>query len=136
MFRIRRVADDTSPEDRNAIEQVQQILRDQFATVAEKQVRALPIGLRDPLAVGFRTVLFVAEQRTEVTGFAQLLHAPDLKFCFLDFISDTGALYDRIRNQTVALDAVGIFLAALPDDPAVCRDSALIRQNAARLRRV
>src|SRR5690606_26892841 len=72
-----------------------------------------------------------------------LLHDAALRFCYLDFISAAqgrtgggigGALYERARDEALALDTVGIFLEALPDDPALCRDRTLLKQNAARLR--
>ena len=144
MFRIRRIHDDAVPEDARAIEQVQQILRAQFPGVDRAKVEAIPSALRDPTARGFRTILFVAERsRGLVKGFALLLHAPDLDFCYLDFMASGttrtgggigGALYQRARDEALALGAVGVFFEALPDDPALCRDPATVRQNAARLR--
>ena len=143
MFRIRRIPDDTAPHDAAALAQVQQILREQFPDVPESKIRRVPMALRDPMTLRFRSILFVAEQRSEVIGFALLLHAPDLNFCFLDYIATLkagsgrgvgGALYERTRDEAVALDAVGIFLEALPDDPQLCPGADRQRQNAARLR--
>lgn len=144
MFRIRRIYDDAAPEDRESITRVQEILRAQFPLISNHTVEALPQSLRDPLKSRFRSILFLAQRRRNpVVGFALLLHAPDLHFCYLDFISTQpgrtgggvgGALYERVRDEAVALDAVGIFLEALPDDPALCPDRALLRQNEARLR--
>jgi acetoin utilization deacetylase AcuC-like enzyme/GNAT superfamily N-acetyltransferase len=144
MLRIRRVYDDVNPRDRAAVEGAQRILRERFPGVAETAVEALPRQLRNPLSHRFRSILFVAESgRGRVLGFALLRHAPDLDFCYLDFISAEagqagrgigGALYERIREEAAALGAVGIFMEALPDDPALCRDPAACRQNAARLR--
>jgi acetoin utilization deacetylase AcuC-like enzyme len=142
MFRIRRVYDDDAPDDRAAIVQAQQILRAQFAGVREATVEKLPALLRDPPA-DFRPILFVAERSRGIRGFALLMHAPDLHFCYLDFISAAreltgggigGALYLRARDQAIALRSIGIFLEALPDDPALCPDPETLRQNAARLR--
>jgi hypothetical protein len=81
--------------------------------------------------------------KARVKGFALLQHASDHKFCYLDFISaaprGTGAgvgslLYARVRQEAEALDAIGIFMECLPDDPALCKDAGLLKQNAARLR--
>lgn len=143
MFRIRRVFDDVSADDRVVVARVQEILRTQFPGLDESKVRALGASLRDPVRSAFRAILFVAERRQDVLGFALLLHDAELKFCFLDFVSAAqgrtgggigGALYMRARDEALALDAIGIFLEALPDDPALCRDPAVLRQNAARLR--
>ena len=144
MFRIRRIYDDILKPDREAIAQVQSIIRDQFPMVAEKDVAHLPEVLRNPLKHRFRPILFVAEDvRGGVRGFALVLHAPDLNFAYLDFISTTrkatgrgigGALYERIREEAAALGAVGLFFECLPDDPAVCRVPAILAQNADRLR--
>ncbi|MDD3642011.1 MAG: histone deacetylase family protein [Candidatus Krumholzibacteria bacterium] len=144
MFRIRRINDDLLPIDQTAIRQVQEILRTQFWGVPRSEIGSLPSHLRDPLKFGFRTILFVADdERGRVQGFALMQHATDLKFCFLDFISAAkrltgrgvgGALYDTVRETSLQLGAVGLFCECLPDDPALCGDPQVLRQNAARLR--
>lgn len=144
MFRIRRIYDTTLPEDRELLGQVQEILARQFPLLDPEDVCKLPGQLRDPLKYRFRTALFVAEDgRGRVRGFAMLLHAPDLEFCYLDFISTAedragrgigSALYERVREEARNLGAVGLFMECLPDDPEVCRDPRLLQQNAARLR--
>ncbi len=144
MFRIRRIYEDSSPEDRAALAQVHEILRSQFAAVPELKISHLADQLRDPGGgSGFRSILFVAERPRGVRGFAMLLHATDLRFCYLDFISTVrertgggigGALYQRSRDEALALNTVGIFMEALPDDPALCPNPDVLRQNRARLR--
>jgi acetoin utilization deacetylase AcuC-like enzyme/GNAT superfamily N-acetyltransferase len=143
MFRIRRIPDDTAPHDAAALAQVQQVLREQFPDLPEAEVRRVPLALRDPMTLRFRSILFVAEQKGQVIGFALLLHAPDVNFCYLDFIATVkaasgrgagGALYERVRDESVSLGVIGIFMEALPDDPHLCPGSERLRQNAARLR--
>ncbi len=143
MFRIRRIYDNTLAVDQEAIGQVQRILRLQFAGLPEKSISDLSRKLADPLKYRLRTILFVAEDsRGKVKGFALLNHAPDLHFCYLDFISVDvtssggigGALYARVRDEARRLKTSGIFLECLPDDPALCRDKTVLRQNKARLR--
>ncbi|MHB1170664.1 MAG: GNAT family N-acetyltransferase, partial [Longimicrobiales bacterium] len=133
MFRIRRVFDHVMPEDRAVVEHVQEILRAQFSSLPESKVQELGAMLGSPVPGEFRPILFVAERRSEVLGFALLLHDPKLRFCYLDFMSAGkgrtgggigGALYTRLRDEALALDAVGILLEALPDDPALCSDPA------------
>jgi len=81
--------------------------------------------------------------RGRVIGFALLFHEPILKFCYLDYISaasqKTGrgigsALYERVREECLALDVMGLFMECLPDDPKLSPDPVIRRQNAARLR--
>ncbi|MFH1993039.1 MAG: histone deacetylase family protein [Pseudomonadota bacterium] len=144
MFRIRRIYDDTLAADQEVIAQVQSILREQFPLLSEKNITELPEQLRNPIKFGFRSILFVAEgPRSRVRGFALLQHAPDLSFCYLNFIAagrlQTGggigsALYERVREESSALNAIGIFFECLPDDPKLCRDPKVVKQNAARLR--
>ncbi|MGD8562326.1 MAG: hypothetical protein PVG03_07320 [Desulfarculaceae bacterium] len=144
MFKIRRVYDDLRPIDRDAVAQVQAILAAQFPDAPVQDVSGLPRRLRDPLEDRFRWLLFVAEdQRALVRGFALVAHAPDLNFCYLDYISTSspmsgrgvgGALYDRVREEAHRLGVLGLFMECLPDDPALCADPAELKQNRARLR--
>src|SRR5687767_10732785 len=144
MIRIRRIYDDVNDQDKAAILQAQEILRQQFPGIGEETIERLPDELRDPLRARFRTILFVAEDiRNKVRGFALLHHFPDLKFCHLGFISAArgrtgrgigGALYERVREESRALGAIGLFFEALPDDPALVRDPDALKENAKRLR--
>jgi len=143
MFRIRRIFDDLLPVDKAAIARVQDILREQFPLADPKDADGIPAKLRDPLKYRFKTLLFVAESRRTVRGFAILLHAPDLKFCYLDYLSALpgasgggvgGALYERLRAQARSLGARGVFMECLSDNPDVCRDPALLPANRRRMR--
>jgi acetoin utilization deacetylase AcuC-like enzyme len=144
MFRIRRIYDDLLPVDRNAIAQVQGILREQFPLLPKDKVNKLTDQLRNPFKYRFRSILFVAEGiKGRVKGFALLQQVPDLRFGYLDFISAAtyrtgggigGALYQRVREEALSLDAVGLFFECLPDDPNLCKDPRILKQNAERLR--
>ncbi len=144
MFRIRRIYDDTLPVNREIIQQVQQMLRDRFAAMTGEEIDKLPDKLRDPVKHRFRAILFVAEGNGgALRGFALLSHAPDLRFCYLDYIASTsrmsgrgigGALYERVRAESVHLGAIGLFYECLPDDPTLCRDPDTLKDNRARLR--
>ena len=88
MFRIRRIYDDILLRDREAVAQVQAILRSQFAGLDEHDVARLPLQLANPMKYSFKSILFVADgKRGNVKGFALLQHAPDVGFCYLDYIS-------------------------------------------------
>jgi acetoin utilization deacetylase AcuC-like enzyme/GNAT superfamily N-acetyltransferase len=144
MFAIRRVYDAETPVNRERIAQVQAILRAQFLELGESQIAKLPDQLTNPLKHRFRSVVLVAEDgRHGVRGFALMLHAPDLGFSYLDFLSAGrgatghgvgGALYQRVREDAASLGAVGLFFECLPDDPKLSPDPKIRAQNASRLR--
>jgi acetoin utilization deacetylase AcuC-like enzyme/GNAT superfamily N-acetyltransferase len=144
MFRIRRVYDDITPLNKEAIAQVQEILRTQFPLLSRRDIAKLPEQLRNPLKYRFRSILFVAEgSKGRIIGFALLFHEPALKFCYLDYISAAerrtgggigGALYERVREEALDLNTMGLFFECLPDDPKLSPDPIIRKQNAARLR--
>jgi acetoin utilization deacetylase AcuC-like enzyme len=144
MFRIRRVYDDITPANQDAIAQVQEILRVQFPLLSRRDIKKLPEQLRNPMKYRFRSILFVAEGiRGHINGFALLFHEPALKFCYLDYISAGpqktgggigGALYERVREEALDLETIGIFFECLPDDPGLSHIPEIRKQNAARLR--
>ena len=144
MFRIRRVPDDTSPANAATIAAVQEILRARFQSVDPAEVDALPQKLRDPLKLKFQPMLLAAEDsRPSVRGFALVLYAPDLHFCYLDYLAVApgrggggigGALYERVREESLAIGAEALFFECLPDDASLCRDDATRAENAERLK--
>lgn len=144
LFRIRRIFDDTSPGNREAIRHVIEILIKVFPAVDKYEFKRLPEKLLNPLKYRFRTLLFVAEgSRGIIKGFGIFDHAPDLQFCYLDYLSTDpakkgggigGALYERIREEALHLEAVGLFFECLPDDPTLCHDPERLKENKARLR--
>ncbi|WP_419662134.1 histone deacetylase superfamily protein [Desulfosarcina variabilis str. Montpellier] len=144
MLRIRRIYDNILPVNRSTIAQVQEILRSQFSAIDPKEIETIAEKLRNPFKQRFRSILFVAESiKGKVRGFAMLLHEPEIRFTYLDWIATAsdrvgagigGALYDRIRQESLALKVDGLFFECLPDDAADCPDPAQRRQNQARLR--
>ena len=144
MFRIRRIYSDFLPVNREAVGQVQAILREQFPAMRREEIEELPSKLRHQYRYGFQIVLVVAEGAGgEVKGFALVLYDPVLSFAWLDWIAagrlETGrgfggALYERVREEALALGCVGLFFECLPDDPALSRNPAIRKENAARLR--
>jgi acetoin utilization deacetylase AcuC-like enzyme len=144
MLRIRRVFDDLLPIDAREISQVQQMLRDQFPDVDANEIDALPEKLRNPLKHRFRRSLYVSDDvNGNVRGFALVLHEPEIRFWFLDYIAASlrgtgggvgGTLYARVREEAAASDAIGLFFECSPDDPEIVVDRSLLKQNIARLR--
>ncbi|MFH1852645.1 MAG: acetylpolyamine amidohydrolase [Candidatus Neomarinimicrobiota bacterium] len=144
MFRIRRIYDDVVPANLLALEQVRAILHSQFEFFDQQKIDRIPEALRHPLAGRFRAILYVAENhRGTVRGVALLDYDTDLKFCFLASLASDkrlagrgvgGALYDRIRSEALALGVAGLFFECLPDDPRLCRNPEVLKQNKARLK--
>lgn len=144
MFRIRLIHDDLLPVNRAAIAHVQQILRSQFPDLAARDIDKLPGQLKNPLKRGFRAILYVADDhRGRVRGLALLLHEPQLRFGYLEYISAArqmtgrgigGALYRRVREEAGAMGPIGLFFECLPHDPKLCHDPAILKQNRALLR--
>ncbi|MBN2076517.1 MAG: histone deacetylase family protein [Dehalococcoidales bacterium] len=144
MFRIRRVYDDITPANQDAIAEVLAILKEQFPLLSRRDLKKLPDQLRNPLKYQFRAILFVAEgAKGMIDGFALLFHAPSLRFCYLDYLSAAkqmtgggigGALYERIREEALDLETIGLFYECLPDNPNLSRDPVIRKQNIARLR--
>jgi acetoin utilization deacetylase AcuC-like enzyme/GNAT superfamily N-acetyltransferase len=144
MFRIRRIYDDVLPVNQAALAEVRKIFASQFAAAPARDIENLAEKLRNPFASQFRTVLYVAEKsHGNVQGFAIVLHEPVTGFCFLDYLAAEqrirgrgigAALYEHVRDEAVRLGAKGLFFECLPDDPQLCHDLALLKQNAARLK--
>lgn len=143
MFRIRRIHDDVLPVNRRALVKAQALLRERFPAAAARTIDHLAEGLHDPLKKRLRTVVLVAETQRGLRGCAVLMYAPDLAFCFLDYIATTasdrgrgigGALYQRAREECLSLGVVGLFFECAPDDPGQASTPTLTAENAARLR--
>lgn len=144
LFRIRRIYDDVLPVNQEILRQIKEILRSRFSTVTQEEMDSIGENLRNPFKKRFRIILFVAEkQKGKVLGFAMLLHEPVIGFTFLDWIVMAtgrsgsgigGALYERVRKESVALNAKGLFFECLPDEEKFCPDKNILKENQARLR--
>ncbi|MDH3392877.1 MAG: histone deacetylase family protein [Desulfobulbaceae bacterium] len=144
MLRIRKVYDDISAANRDAIGQVLSILQQQFPDSRPEDLDKIPRQLHDPMRYRYRTILFVTESAAgKVKGFAVLLHMPDLNIAYLELITAApgktgggigGVLYERIREEATALRVAGLFFECSVDDPAVIDDPELLKQNGRRLR--
>ncbi len=143
LFKIRKITDSFLPSNKNAIEQVFNILRVHFPSVNEKKINEILEQMKNPLKYGFTSNLFVAEDgKSNVKGFAIMFYMPDKNFCYLDYIAVKpsrissgvgGAIYERIREEAQMLKSMGIFMECLPDDESLCKDKSEIKQNKARL---
>lgn len=144
MFRIRRVFDDVLPVDQSAIAQVQEMLRSHFPGVAPEEITNLPAKLKNPVKYRFRHMLLVADDSSRnLRGFALMSFDAGLQFGYLDYLASAvslagsgvgGALYERVRDESKGLGAIGLFFECLPDDPAQVDDPAWLKRNIARFR--
>jgi GNAT superfamily N-acetyltransferase len=97
----------------------------------------------NPVKAKYHTFLIVADDfRGNIRGFAILLYMADLNICYLDFLavmpdSPTsgvgGSLYEKLREEAIALKTIGIFFECLTDDPENCPDPKILIQNKKRL---
>jgi len=144
MIRIRKISNPYLEPNIRKMEKVKEIIKTQIPLLADKKIEEIESQMIDPLKYRYQTSLFIAEDINDaVRGFALMLYMSDLGFCYLDYIAVSpektssglgGALYERVREEAVSLDAIGIFCECLPDDPALCGDDELlIKQNQKRL---
>lgn len=144
MFRMVRIHDDSTSFNRSIIRQIKTILRKQFPLLAQREIDETADGLRDPFKKRFRIVIFAGlAPKGKVAGFAIMYHAPDLNFCYLDFLSAAfgrtgrgigGILYEQVRSEAQLLGVHGLYFECLPDDPRLSPDIEVRRQNTARLK--
>ncbi len=143
MFRIRKISNPYLQVNTRAIKQVKNLIDKQFNDIQKEKIDIISDQLIDPLKYRFHTMLFVADNYNEnIKGFALLLHMPDLQFYYLDYIavvpgkgqSGVGsALYERVREEVRSVDASGIFMECLPDDPQLSHNPEILKQNKKRL---
>jgi len=110
MFRIRRIYDDILPINRTALREVGQIFREQFSSAPVSDVDQLAERLKNPFLNRFRTILYVAENsRSHVTGFAIVLHEPEIRFCYLDYIAAGKSMSGRGVGYNLNLPLPEVF---------------------------
>ena len=143
MIRIRRVYSSGLPADRDRIEQVKEIFRANFAYLPGYE-ETIPSLLDKPFEHGTLSILLVSENASRrVTGFALILHFPEINISFLDFIGVAphvqsgglgSALYEAARDVASQLGSRGMYLEALSDHPDYVTDELDLKQNIQRLR--
>jgi acetoin utilization deacetylase AcuC-like enzyme/predicted GNAT superfamily acetyltransferase len=144
MIRIRRIADDATRIDRDAIDAAVRLLREAFPAARAGEFETLAALLRRGGPDQVRPFLLVAENGLgRLRGAAILWHMPDVRVLWLDYIAGAegargagvgGALYQRARELAAGLNAAVLLCECLPDDPEVVTDPALRAANARRLR--
>ena len=144
MFRIRRVQDALLPINRFAIDQVQQIIREQFDDMSDAKIREIPEKLHNPMKFDFMTLLFVCDDRKgRVKGFALFSAEPTLGFGFLDLIALSNstkgggvgaALYQRVQEECVSLGFNWLFFESMSDLEQDNPDRETLKSNRKRMR--
>jgi len=143
MISIRRVYSGTLARDAEKIRQVQEIFRSNFSAIASYADK-IPDLLDKPFDFGYRTVLLISQTANRVvTGFSLFFHFPEINGSLLDFIAIRpqikggglgSALYEATRDMLQRIGSRGLYLEALPDDPEVVKDPALLKENRRRLK--
>ena len=143
MFRIRKISNPYLSANTRAIEQVKNLINNQFNAIGQEKIDEISDQLIDPLKYRFHAMLFVADSYNEnVKGFALLLHMPDLHFYYLDYLAVSptkgssgvgSALYQRVREEAQSVNAKGLFYECLPDDPELSKNPTILSQNKKRL---
>jgi len=143
MISIRRVYSGALSRDAEKIRQVQDIFRSNFSEIASYADK-IPDMLDKPFTFGYRTILLTSQTADRrITGFSLVLHFPEINSSLLDFIAIRpaikggglgSALFEASRDMLQRLGSRGLYLEALPDDPAVVNDPALLKENRRRLK--
>ncbi len=143
MLRIRKISNPYLDANIQAMNKVKSIIREQFPDIREEKIDEVSEQLVNPLKYKYQTFLIVADDtRGNIRGFALLLFMSDLKFCYLDFLAVSpgktssgvgGAIYEKLRDEALALRSPGIFFECLPDNPDLCSNKVTVEQNKRRL---
>lgn len=143
MLKIRKLSNPNLEVNIRTMGKIKEIVTIQFPDIKPEKVDEISLQMNDPLKYKYKANIFVAEDgRNKIRGFALFLYMPDFGFCYLDYIAASpgktsggvgGALYERVREEAEALNAIGIFFECLPDDPKLCLDQEHIEQNKKRL---
>ena len=143
MFRIRKITNPFLEGNKQVMDRIKSIIKEQFPDIDRKIIENISQQMINPVKKKYHTSLIIADDfRGNIRGFAIMMFMSDLKFCFLDFLTVTpgkptsgvgGSIYERIREEAISLNTIGIFFECLPDDPALCRNKSFIKQNMKRL---
>ena len=143
MFRIRKITNPYLDGNRQVIERMEGIIRLQFPNLIVNPTEDISYKMINPVKKKYNTSLLIADDfRGNIRGFAILMYMSDLKFCYLDLLAVTpgrptsgvgGSIYERIREEAAALGTIGLFYECLSDDPALCKNNIIIKENVKRL---
>ena len=143
MIRIRCIHSCVWDSARERVAQVADLFRQAFPELAE-HAEKLPEILNYPVRFGYRAALLVAESAASVvTGFALVLHFPEIPSSFLDYLAVRkgmrsgglgGALYEATREYCQRIGSRGLYVEVEPDSPETAADPAELDARRKRLR--
>ncbi|MDD5134368.1 MAG: GNAT family N-acetyltransferase [Phycisphaerae bacterium] len=143
MIRIRLIYNSILPLDKDCLKQVQEIFRKNFAAVA-KYADKIPDMLDNPFKYGYTSKIFISQRASgNVTGFALVLHFPEINSSLLDFIAIRkdirgggigSALFEAVRDYLKESGSRGLYMEVLPDDPNIVKDPQLLKENQLRFK--
>ncbi|TFG48471.1 MAG: acetylpolyamine amidohydrolase, partial [Candidatus Brocadiia bacterium] len=143
MIKIVRIYRMTLPVEKERIAQVQEIFRQNFPDVADYASK-IPSQLDNPIQYGYTSVLLVSETLLgRVNGFSLFFYFPDIRCALLDFLAvrngthgsgTGGALYEATREYLKEMECLGLYMEAMPDDPGIVKDPAILKENQRRLK--
>lgn len=143
MIRIRCIHSGFLPMNRDCIEQVKDLFRKAFPEIADTAEK-IPSILKRPIEHGYSAALILLERSLgRVDAFALVLHFPNCKSVFLDYIvvrkqnrgSGLGtALYEAVREYCKDVGARGLYMDVEPDDPELTPDPVALDEARKRLR--
>ncbi len=142
-FRIRQIHNNFLPSNKKAINEIIAITRDQISDLTEEYFDEIKQLFQNPFSMNMKYFFFTAEDRTGVIkGFAQISHAMDLNYIFLDLLATKAgtkgggigsALYQRVREEAFNLQSKGIFFECMTDSKTDFDDRKVLRQNKKRM---
>ena len=130
--------------NKKAIKAVQEIMKTQFPGLEKELIDGLPYSIFAGRKMGFINNFYVSvDQNQVVSGFVIYSYFPRYNFYFVDYMAAapnmTGQgigskLYEFVRGQAKAKEAVGVFFECLNDDPQQAGDENRLKQNISRLK--
>jgi len=143
MIRIRSITSPALTMARDRVSQVEEIFSENFPALADYADK-IPELLSNPFKHDYQTTLIISETTLgKVTGFALLLHFPNIHISFLDFIAVRkkrwggglgSALYEAVREYCQGLSSRGLYIEVQPDEPELTTDQAELAQSRQRMR--
>jgi acetoin utilization deacetylase AcuC-like enzyme/GNAT superfamily N-acetyltransferase len=125
-------------------DQIRSLLQKQFPQLITDEIDQVFNLFKNPMRIGFKTMIFVAEDNhNNILGVAIVLHEYTLNCFYLDYIAVLpgrggsglgGALYQRVREEALSFNVLGIFFDVYTDNPAHFSDPKQLNQNKRRLK--
>ena len=143
MIRIRCIQSSYGSVNNDRIEQVKDLFKEAFPEFADKAERIRSI-LKRPFKYGYSAALILLERGMgRVDAFAFVLHFPDCKSAFLDYIAVRKTirggglgttLYEAVREYCLDVGAQSLYFEVQPDTPELTPDPDILDEARKRVR--